>query len=119
MSRPSGVRARGSLDVVIKLERPPAYSPESGCQVVVSLPKARGIKGDSAVSVETQLIPHERDSTALVWSYKRKTVADRDRVLELAAQGLRPKEIIQATGVPKSTVYLWLEQAKNKKPSRP
>lgn len=77
--------------------RPPASLTLRKVEVPVELPQA-----DGSALRETSLVLH--DAAGAVLETQR-----REKVLELAAQGLPQRAIAERTGVPKSTVARWLK----------
>lgn len=90
------------LDIVIKLERPKDYDPSQGLRANMSFEKTRGwVKDASTIEVRIE---------QGAWKYRTVEDARIKQVQELRQQGLSIREIVQITGIPKSTVERWLKK---------
>jgi putative DNA primase/helicase len=111
-----GGQQRGSskredtLDVVIKLQRPSDYLPEQGARFEVHFEKYRNGSGDEAKAIEAHLTTDQHG--AMTWTWRDADEGTLDRVVALAGDGLRPREIAEELGVNKSTVSRHLAKAR-------
>jgi putative DNA primase/helicase len=95
-------RREDVLDTVISLRRPADYSPTEGAKFEIHLEKTRGVHGDAAKPFEAKL---EIREGAAAWTMRELEDANLARVKALLNDGLTPREIVDETGIPRSTVY--------------
>jgi DNA-binding MarR family transcriptional regulator len=96
--------------VVIKLQRPSDYLPEQGARFEVHFEKYRNGSGDEAKAIEAHLTTDQHG--AMTWTWRDADEGTLDRVVALAGDGLRPREIAEELGVNKSTVSRHLAKAR-------
>jgi len=102
-------RREDVLDTVITLKRPNDYDSSQGARVEVHYEKARGVFGDDAEPFEAWLKTENGQSR---WEMVDLKDADLERVIELAKDGIKQREIADELGTSKSRVNRLLKKAK-------
>jgi hypothetical protein len=103
-------RREDLLDVVIRLENPADYNPESGAHFRVVFEKSRGLHGEAVREFEANLSADDRGIQ--VWTWREAEGATLGRVVELDALGMSQGEIAAELNVNRSTVCRALQKAK-------
>lgn len=96
-------RREDVLDTVIKLERPRDYRAEQGARFEVTFEKARGLIGQDIAPFEAQLLRTE--AGLFQWSTAHLDGRNKERVVEMLAEGMKPNDIAAELGINRSTVY--------------
>lgn len=100
------------LDTVIALTRPGDYSPEQGAVFQVEFEKSRHVTGEDVAPFEASL---GIDATGrLTWLIRNIEESTYDRVVALAKDGLKQKEIAEELGINKSNISrAWRKAVQN------
>jgi putative DNA primase/helicase len=99
-----------TLDVSIALKRPADYQTEEGARFEIHFEKYRNGAGEDAKPIEVRL---ETDGAGrAVWTWRSVDDSTFDRVVALAAEGLRPGDIAAELGINKSNVSRHLKRAR-------
>jgi AAA domain/Homeodomain-like domain len=98
------------LDTVISLRHTKDYDPKNGAYFEVHFEKSRGIHGNDVKPFEAQLQHGEGEIAH--WRIKNLEDSTYDKIIGLTAEGFKPQEISDMTGVHKSTVSRNLKKAR-------
>lgn len=85
------------MDTVVKLSRPEDYQASQGARFNVEFVKSRGFAGSDAEPFEAHLIDGR-------WAMRALADARQDRIIELASEGLKQREIAAEIGCGLATV---------------
>ena len=96
-------RREDVLDTVLGLRWPHDYDATEGARFECHIEKGRGIFGDDAEPFEARLELDEKGQQ--VWSTKYLTASRREKIKEMANEGLKDREIAEILGIDRSTVY--------------
>ena len=101
-----------AVDTCIRLNRPLDYDATQGACFELHFEKSRGFSGEEASSrlIEMKMNP---DGTQH-WSFKPLEQSTFDKVIELAKQGYKQKDIAEELDVNKSTVSRYCNEGKDK-----
>jgi len=100
-----------TLDVVIALKQPSDYLPEQGARFEIHFEKYRNDAGDDTKSIEAHLAPDQTGTP--VWTYRSVEDTTFDRVVALAREGLKARDIADELGKDKSVVSRHLSKARS------
>lgn len=99
-----------TLDVVIKLKRPPDYAPEQDARFEIHFEKYRSNAGNDAKPIEARL---EQDAHGrAVWTWRTVEESTFDRVVSLYNDEYKAGEIAAELDINKSTVSRHLKAAR-------
>ena len=99
------------LDAVISLKQPSDYDEQQGARFEVRFKKSRNHYGKSLDPFEAWL---QADHTgAPAWALKPLSETTRDRVVELAKEGLSDREIAQELGKDRTTIFKTRKKAED------
>jgi hypothetical protein len=102
-------RKEDILDTVIRLKRPPDYSPDKGATFIVEFEKSRGLHGDDVGEIEAVLTQVDGRQA---WTWREGEESTYERVVELAKLDMKQAEIAAELGVNRSTVCRHLKRAR-------
>ena len=94
------------LDTVVSLRRPNDYEPSEGARFEVHLEKARGVYGHEAIPFELSL---RTEKGAACWISRTIADAEKDRAVELKAEGYSVRDIAAEMDISKSRVQRLLK----------
>jgi len=100
-----------TLDVVIALRQPSDYLPEQGARFEVHFEKYRNGAGDETKSIEAQLAPGPDGNPIWTWRSAEDTMFD--RVVALAREGFKARDISEELGRHKSVISRHLSKARS------
>ena len=99
-------RREDVLDTVMRLRLPDDYEASQGARFILEYTKARGLLGDDAEPFEAWL----RDGA---WTMRDATCARDERIIALAGEGLKQRDIASEMGCGLATVNRVLKRAKD------
>ena len=99
------------LDAVIALNRPDDPSAGGGAQFIVEFEKSRYVHGDDTKSFEATLVADAQGRPT--WAIRDVEDSTLDRVVKLANDGLKMREIAEELGVHKSNVSRAMKRARS------
>jgi putative DNA primase/helicase len=109
-----GLKQRGTsrredvLSTVVQLRRPSDYSPREGARFELHYTKSRGIVGEAAEPFEARL--DAGPDGGAQWTWRPLEDAQGIRAEQLAAEGLKQREIAEELGVGLGTVNRLLKR---------
>lgn len=104
-----------ALDLAVFLKSPTGHKAEDGCVFEVRFPKYRHFrKGDATEFLATYV---NTEFGTPFWECTELEEVNSNKVIELHNAGLKPREIMEETGLSKKTVYKWLKQLPQEEPS--
>jgi hypothetical protein len=104
-----------ALDLSVQLRSPTGHKAEDGCVFEVRFPKYRHFRKGDATEFQATYV--NTDFGAPYWTCSELEEINSNKVIELHNEGLKPKEIMEETGLSKKTVYKWLKQLPQEEPS--
>lgn len=97
-----------AVDLAVFLKMPSGHEAEDGCVFNVSFPKYRHYRKGDATEFEATYVS---DRGVPYWTYQGSEEINSNKVLELHALGLKPKQIEIELGLSTKTIYKHLKNA--------